>query len=332
MKSPAPKVENGGGNSPATAELRAISLRALLVWHGLDPKPEGLSVRAKTDRHNIVVTGSRWYDNMTGTGGAGAIDLEMHLTGVDFSTACQSLTNEFRPSAVARPGIVFPPGKPNESERMPFSQLMAKYAVRDDGNWPIARAYLIETRKIEPAIVDDLHATGSIYANDHRPNPGLVFLHRTDCGKAVGATLRDTRHESSFRPTLGNKLTAWFATGNVREAHLVVAVESPIDALSYHTLFGGKNDGLAVVSCSGSTVPHELLWSSYEHRQRLIVGLDNDAAGERGWQKAWDEAADWTGFQISSHCPQLKDWNADLLVSVQAVHLTKSQKLSSPNL
>lgn len=261
--------------------------------------------------------------------GAGAIDLEMHLSGGDFSAACQTLTNEFRPSAVARPGIVFPPGKPNESDRMPFSQLMEKYAVRDDGNWPIARSYIIETRKIEPAIVDELHATGSIYANNHHPNPALVFLHRTDCGKVVGATLRDSRHESAFRPTLGNKLTAWFAAGNVREAHSVVAVESPIDALSYQTLFGGRSDRLAVVSCSGSTVPHELLWQSYERRQRFVVGLDNDAAGERGWQKAWDETTDWTGFQISSHCPQLKDWNADLLASSQAVHLAKSQKPSS---
>ncbi|MFA7344179.1 MAG: hypothetical protein WC003_07750 [Terrimicrobiaceae bacterium] len=64
--------------------------------------------------------------------------------------------------------------------------------------------------------MDELHAGGSIYANDHRPNPGLVFLHRTDCGKVVGATLRDTRHESAFRPTLGNKLSAWFVVGNSR--------------------------------------------------------------------------------------------------------------------
>ncbi len=329
MKSPAPQMENGGGIFPATAELRAISLPALLAWHGLDPRPEGLSFRVKTDRHNIFVTGNRWYDNKTGTGGAGAIDLEMHLSGADFSAACQTLTNEFRPSAVARPGIVFPPGKPNESDRMPFSQLMAKYAVRDDGNWPIARSYLVETRKIEPAIVDELHATGSIYANNHHPNPGLVFLHRTDCGKVVGATLRDTRHESGFRPCLGNKLTGWFTVGNIREADSVVAVESPIDALSYQTLFGGRSDRLAVVSCSGSTVPQELLWQSYERRQRFVVGLDNDAAGERGWQKAWDETVDWTGFQISSHCPQLKDWNADLLASVQAIHIAKTQKPSS---
>ncbi len=321
-----PAIRTDGGPTPAVEDLRAVSLPALLVWHGLEPKPEGLSFRVKTDRHNIVTTGNRWFDNKTGTGGAGAVDLQMHLTGQDFPAACQTLAHQFRPLATLPSGIAFPPGKPVDSERLPFPQLMAKYAVRDESNWPIARAYLVETRKIEPAQVDELHAVGSIYANDHRPNPGLVFLHRTDCGKVVGATLRDTRHESAFRPTLGNKLTAWFAVGNVREAHSVVAVESPIDALSYHTLFASRNDRLAVVSCSGSAVPDELLWQAYDRRQRFVVGLDNDAAGERGWQKAWDDTADWTGFKISSDCPRLKDWNADLLASVQAVSITRAQK------
>jgi hypothetical protein len=307
-------------------QLRGIPLPQLLRRHALEAKPEGASFRVRTDHLNLVVTGNRWFDNKTGTGGVGAIDLQMHLSGQDFSAACQTLAREFGPVTPLPLGLTFPPGKPADSERLSFPDLMARYAVRDEKNWPVARAYLVERRKLAPSLVDELHAAGSIYANDHRPNPGLVFLHRTDCGKVVGATLRDTRHESAFRPTLGNKLTAWFAAGNVREAHSVVAVESPIDALSYHTLFGGKNDRLAVVSCSGSTIPHELLWQSYERRQRFVVGLDNDAAGERGWQKAWDEAADWTGFQISSHCPQLKDWNADLLASAQAVRVAKTQK------
>ena len=99
------------------------------------------------------------------------------------------------------------------------------------------------------------------------------------------STLRDNRHESAFRPTLGNKLSAWFAIGNVREAYSVIAVESPIDALSYYTLFAGRNDPLAVVSCSGSTIPDELMWQTYDRRQRFVVALDNDTAGERGWQE-----------------------------------------------
>ena len=306
---------HGGGSAilPAADQLRDISLPALLAWHGFVTKPEGRSVRAKTDHHNVVVTGNKWYDNKTGTGGVGAIDLQMHLTGKDFSTACRALAGEFQTRKSSGLGIASPVRKSHESERLPFPQLVAKYAARDESQWSIGRSYLVETRQIEPAIVEELHAVGSIYANNHRPNPSLVFLHRTECGKVIGATLRDTRHESAFRPTLGNKLSGWFAVGNPREAQTVVAVESPIDALSYYTLFASRNDRLAVVSCSGSTVPEDLMFQAYDRRQSFIVALDNDAAGERGWTKAWDSVTDWTGFKITSDCPRRKDWSADLM-------------------
>ena len=180
---------------------------------------------------------------------------------------------------------------------------MARYAVRDDSNWPTARAYLTETRKIDPAIVDELHAVGSIYANDHLPNPSLVFLHRDAHGKVRGATLRDTRHQSAFRPCLGNQLSAWFTLGNLNNAARVVAVESPIDALSYYSLFASRWDALATVSCAGSTVPHELMFLAYDRRQPFAVGFDNDLAGERGWSKAWNDTTDWARFKLLSERP-----------------------------
>lgn len=310
-------------------ELRAISLPALLVWHGFAPKREGVSFRVHTERHNLVVTGSRWFDNKAGKGGAGAIDLQMHLTGQDFSATCQTLADQFRPDISIQQGIAMLSHKP-DPERKPFPELVALHAVRDDSQWAVARVYLVETRKIEPALVDALHAEGTIYANNHRPNPSLVFLHRNSRGVVSGATLRDTRHESSFRPTLGNKLTAWFSVGDPASAHTVTAVESPIEALSYHTLFASRNDRIAVVSCSGATVPEELMWQSYERRQSFVVALNNDAAGERGWQRAWDETVDWTGFKLSSDCPRGKDWNADLVCMVEKLPPPKLQQ--SPSL
>jgi len=323
MTTPILSGEDGAATtSSRDSHLRSISLTSLLSWHGMEPKREGVSFRAKTDRHNIVVTGSLWYDNKAGIGGAGVIDLQMHLSGENFPTACKTLSGQFLLSPDKRGSqdkqrITLPPGHSAPSERIPFPELMAKYAVRDDGNWPIARTYLIETRGIEPAIVEELHATGSIYANDHTPNPALVFLHRTPFGKVIGATLRDTRHESTFRPTLGNKLNGWFAVGNLSEAHSLIAVESPIDALSYYTLYAGRNERISVASCSGSFVPQELMHLAYERRQRFVVALDNDAAGERGWLRAQQDTADWTGFKIDGDKPRLKDWNSELMAMRQ---------------
>ncbi len=322
------------GHPPGTlgiSDLRSILLTDVLAWHGLAVKPEGVRYRAKTETHNIVTTGQLWFDNKTGTGGAGAIDLQMHLTGEDFSTACKTLAGQFRGHSNDGTGERDAGASVDSirEKRIPFAQLMAKYAARDEQNWPVARDYLVGMRGIEPVLVDDLHDVGSIYANDHRPNPALVFLHRTDCGKVVGASLRDTRHESAFRPCLGEKLFGWFAVGNVREAETVVAVESAIDALSYHTLFVGRNERTAVVSCSGSHVPEELMFQAYDRRKSFVVALDNDGAGERGWQRAWDQTVDWTGFKISSACPRLKDWNADLIASVESLVPAKIRNHSS---
>jgi Protein of unknown function (DUF3991) len=200
--------------------VRNVSLRELLRSHGFEIKPEGSTFRARNDHYNIVVTGNRWFDNKAGHGGLGAIDLQMHLTGEDFAAACQTLARDFRGPAPAEIGLSFPIERHIRSgqEHRPFHELAARYAVPNEANWPIARAYLVETRGIDLAIVDDLHAVGTIFANDHRPNPSIVFLHRTQRGKVEGATLRDTRQQSSFRPCLGNKLTAWFTVGHLDKA------------------------------------------------------------------------------------------------------------------
>lgn len=191
-------------------ELREIPLRDVLEWSGLTVRPEGVSYRARDERHNIVATGSRWFDNKAGIGGGGAIDLCQHLTGADFSTACRILAEDVG-SIPVRQGVTHhaqPTLRRAEPVHVPFLELASRYAWRDEQNWPLARTYLVETRGIGAGIVDRLHAVGSIYANDHRPNPSLVFLHRTACGRVEGASLRDTRTGSKFRPCLGDKLNS----------------------------------------------------------------------------------------------------------------------------
>ena len=100
--------------------------------------------------------------------------------------------------------------------RNPLEELMARYAIRDDSNWPVARAYLTQTRRIDPAVVDEMHAVGSVYANDHRPNPSLVFLHRDAHGKVPRSY--PSRHETPVRvPPLPRKQTLRVVHG--REFH-----------------------------------------------------------------------------------------------------------------
>ena len=312
-------------------QVRDIPLRDVLEHYGFETKREGTTLRAKTERHNIVVTGSRWFDNKANVGGGGAIDLVMHIAGVEFSAACRSLADEFRPLAAAQSDVSFPRSLRSQpaTGKKSFEELAAIYAVRDDSNWPVARAYLTETRKIDTAIVDELHAVGSIYANDHRPNPSLVFLHRDQHGKVCGASLRDTKHQSVFRPCLGDKLSAWFAVGELTKADRIVAVESSIDALSYYNLFGRRSNSLAVVSCAGATVPRDLMLYAHDGRKAFVVALDNDPAGQRGREKARNETVDWAGFKLSLECPKGKDWNDDLIGFTQRPGASKVQESAS---
>jgi Protein of unknown function (DUF3991)/Toprim-like len=257
-------------------QVRDIPLRDVLERYGFATKPEGTTLRAKSEHHNIVVTGSRWFDNKAGVGGGGAIDLIIHIARVNFSAACRSLADDFLGHAAGQTAPSSPRSwpQPSHPEKKSFQELAAIYAVRDESKWPIARAYLVEGRKIAADLVDGLHQAGAIFANSHCPNPSLVFLHRDLQGVVRGATLRDSKHQSAFRPCLGNKLTEWFTVGDSTVASSIVAVD--------------------------------------ERKQSFIVALDNDCAGEQGWRKARDASADWRGFQISSHLPKHKDWNDDL--------------------
>ncbi len=141
-------------------QVRGIPLRDVLERYGFEARPEGTTLRAKSEHHNIVVTGSRWFDNKAGVGGGGAIDLVMHIAGVDFSVACRSLADEFRPLAAGQADFSFRRSSRSEPppEKKSFEELMAFYAVRDDSNWPIARAYSVEHRRVSSGFVDEFHA------------------------------------------------------------------------------------------------------------------------------------------------------------------------------
>jgi hypothetical protein len=164
-------------------QVRGVPLRDVLERYGFEVRPEGTTLRAKSRHHNIVVTGARWFDNKAGVGSGGAIDLVIHLAKVNFPAACRSLADEFL--VAGQSSLSFPKGwqEPPHPEKKSFEELAAIYAVRDDSNWPIARVYLFEQRKISLSLVDELHARGSIYADDHRPNPSLVCFTATNTAR-----------------------------------------------------------------------------------------------------------------------------------------------------
>ena len=53
-------------------QVRDIPLRDVLARYGFETKPEGTTLRAKSEHYNIVVTGSRWFENKAGLSGGGS--------------------------------------------------------------------------------------------------------------------------------------------------------------------------------------------------------------------------------------------------------------------
>ncbi len=303
-------------------QVRGIPLTEVMQAYGIPLQREGCSWRAKTDQHNIVLRGERWFDNASRVGGGGAIDLVKHLTGASFAGAVKSLAERFITHASFHPEeLVRSFSKPvSEEKRESFESLMDRLGKRDDSQWEIARRYLIEKRSLDFQLIDQLHDEGKIYANDHRPNPSVVFLHTDTIGNVQGATLRDTKHQSSFRPSLGNKKNAWFMVGNLLQAQSIVITEAPIDALSYWCLNRARHS-FAAISVSGTHVSDELLRYAQAHEKRVVLAFDNDRTGELAAERLLGSYE-----RFCRQRPNLKDWNEDLCFLKQSQGLLRNHQ------
>jgi hypothetical protein len=98
-------VRAGRSFAPATLErLRGLPLRTALDRLGLyvardrdfspakDRRTERWIVSVGGGAFELVVTGVKWFDAQAGRGGAGAIDLAMHLLRLDFAAAVKKLS------------------------------------------------------------------------------------------------------------------------------------------------------------------------------------------------------------------------------------------------
>jgi len=91
-------------SSSTLARLRDLPSEVALRRLALDLKPDRTFIplkdarsrrwHARTTRGDfeILTTGPRWYDTRARKGGAGAIDLAMHLLGLPFVDAVKHLT------------------------------------------------------------------------------------------------------------------------------------------------------------------------------------------------------------------------------------------------
>lgn len=267
--------------------LRSISLKAVLLSAGSQADSRD-PAKWHTTKGVLSVNGTKFINWKQGGSGGGAIDLVMHLNGMDFTSALHWLARRFS-TAMA-----------DESSQPQASELMLP--AEENANLPSIIHYLAEQRRLPHRLIEPLVSDGRIYA-DARAN--AVFLLLGNENKAVGAELRGTT-EAKWRGMApgSRKNLGYFSTGPVHARHVVLC-ESAIDAISCAVLY----PECLCISTSGARPNPSWLNTLLDSERRIYCGFDSDPTGDQMAQ-----AMITTHPRVQRLRPPLHDWN-DILTA-----------------
>ncbi|NEZ55407.1 strawberry notch C-terminal domain-containing protein [Adonisia turfae] len=262
--------------------------------------------------HIISISQTLFMDWLADKGGGGAIDLVMHVQGVEFRSAVEWLSGQDL-SAVP----VIAPVRQTEAEADPKQLEMPE---PNEHRWAGVKEYLVNRRKLPEALVDRVHEKGLVYADDHQ---NAVFVRHGlqdggwQRGEVTGASLRGTwgEHNSYHRLVPGSvRELGWFRIGTGQgPVQRVLLTESPIDAMSLAVLDKERRQqaGVTVYLSTDGTggVPVEALKAVLQRNGLVVAAFDADKAGE---MMAWRVAAQVPGVRRLQPAYG-KDWNERLV-------------------
>lgn len=266
--------------------VRDIELGALLQYLG-STKDRQDKAKWHTSQGVISVNGPKFMNWTQGTGGGGAIDLVIHLQGVDFKDAVLWLHNHFSSSFVQR-------SSPIKSH--PAKQRL-KLPQKDDKKLPQVSQYLINHRCLPEELIKNLIKSKKLYA-DIRGN--AVFLLLGKKKRVVGAELRGTCNQKwrGMAPGSRKDLGCFYLVGkNTKEMALC---ESAIDAASCAVLY----PDYTAISTSGATANPAWLQNFIANGCDIYCGFDADEIGDKMANEMIKQYP-----SIKRLRPQKHDWN-----------------------
>jgi len=239
--------------------LRTIPLAAVL-----------LAIGAKHDRYDkarwhtpkgvISVTGMKFFNWNCSAGGGGAIDLVMHVCGLDFKGALVWLSERF-PSGC---GVAAPATRSKPTLQLPPPEIR---------NLPNVKQYLHNERKIDASVLDYLIHCGDLYA-DHHAN--AVFVMRSTGRVPIGAELRGTGPRRWRGMATGScKDRGYFSIRNVCIDGIILC-ESAIDAVSCFMI----NPRYYCISTAGARPSPTWLEPLVRQYPKVYCGFDADPTGD----------------------------------------------------
>lgn len=253
------------------AAVRAVPLETVLLARG--------EVRDRHDRRKwhteqgpLSVTGPKFINWHRGQGGGGAIDLVMHLAGVDYRTAVAWLEQHLAAGPPARGEFTaHQSSKQSTAAEKPGT---LRLPARDDSLLARVRQYLTRRRGLALSLIEPLVQSAKLYA-DRRGNAVFLLV----AGKAqrpVGAELRGTGPRVWRGMAPGTRKDwgyFWIGAPGSRE---IVLCESAIDAMSCFQIHPQR----ICISTSGVRSDPPWLGGLLARGYQLYCGFDADAPGD----------------------------------------------------
>lgn len=265
-----------------------------------DSKPSYSSRKFEIDKATIAVKDADqlWIDNSTGKGGANAINLTMHVLGLDYVKACEWLRGE-----------EFKPSKPQQAKPVEAKPVKNKYGIypfimpeSDPSKWIYAERFL-EFRGVSLAVADQAFRDGLIYTNKLG---GLVFKRIYGGAVERSTSIKNEGKEGAFKyHNIGGSECGGFHIPG--EGDYVMLVEGPLDALGAKGIYP-EAQIICTFGVNGQN-PKEIMEQLPEGKS-VYVAFDND---EKGDLAAKELAKELNKFGIDSTRwkPQAKDWAED---------------------
>ena len=275
--------------------VRAIALQTVLAQTGcsrdaLDP------AKWHTPAGVISVTGQKFMNWTTRTGGGGAIDLVMQLRRCGFKAAVLWLSQNI--SAAAEQA---------SHESTCIAQPAFALPKRDDSRVQQIRDYLSNHRCIPSELIDFLIRAGTLYADD-RANAVFLLLGKEKT--VVGAELRGTSQSRWHGLAPGSRKDLGCFYVKTAGATKVVLCESAIDAISYFAL----QPNCTALSTAGVNPNPGWLSILVGKGFDIYCGFDSDDTGDALANRMIRRYP-----TVKRLRPPNKDWN-EVLQSKSALH------------
>jgi len=288
--------------------VRCIPLETVLTQWGArrDRYDRG---QWRTERGPISVTAAKFFNWRTHKGGGGAIDLVMHLGGMDAATAIKWLQQHLGATGAAPPSTSASLSASSSGVRAPTTSGGFCPPSSDLARLDRVRRYLTERRCLAAGFLEPLIGRGKVYA-DGRGNAVFLMV----AGKAnrpIGAELRGTGERVWRGLAPGTCKDAGYFWVGARGAPRIVLCESAIDAISCFQLYSTQHHAECICISTAGVRPDAPWLSPLMARGfHIYCGFDNDEAGERTSRQMIIRHR-----SIKRLRPPAHDWNVALVAS-----------------